>query len=351
MSPEERHRFEAIWPDLAVRLDAFLARKQVPTAHREDLVQETGTRLVGMWEEVDQSRDTWPLAMTIALNLIRDRARRGVDRELASEIPDVPSIYNVESAGLARVELSKVRDALPQLTARQRAAVLAEVGNVIGAESSGVDKMTRSRARRKLSLIVGRISAGISLQFRRLSDFVQALSVTNEGALSGLSCTACALLAMSAIVTHPGPALDLGGSAQSDGVTFSFPMSMSETAGGAELALSGTTARAEAAREDASLTGRGRRSISGTAKGARATGSSGGTESSSTLSSSSPGSTELTPPEPPDTPELPSRPGVPGRGGSDDDGGLPGPPTNGLIDDAVEEVGEVVMDPKVLDLP
>src|SRR5688500_5297725 len=120
MSPEEKHEFEAVWPELASRLHAFLARKRVPLDQREDLVQEAGARLVGIWDTVERGRPTWPLAMTVALNLVRDRARRASGHEVVAEFPDIAQPYDLEAAGIARMELEEVRTAMTQLSARQR---------------------------------------------------------------------------------------------------------------------------------------------------------------------------------------------------------------------------------------
>ena len=204
MSPEQEHEFETVWPDLAVRLTAFLARKRVPFDQREDLVQETGARLVSNWDKVDTARPTWPLAMTIALNLVRDRARRSAEREVVADIPDVAQDYDLEAAGIARLELGRVRSALPQLSQRQREVLLAEIGRETA--STQADKMTRSRARRKLNYLVGRASSGLAFQFRRLADLMHTIAGT-DGALQGLGCSACALLAVTAVlVPHTAPA-------------------------------------------------------------------------------------------------------------------------------------------------
>jgi hypothetical protein len=205
MSPEEKHEFEAAWPELASRLQAFLARKRIPVDQREDLVQETGARLVGIWDTVDRGRPTWPLAMTVALNLVRDRARRSAGHEIVAEIPDMPQAYDLEEAGMARLELDRVRSAMSHLSSRQQEVLLAEIG--VGGERLASDKMTRSRARRKLNHLVGRISAGLSFQWRRFADMLHA-AVGAEGALQGIGCSACALLAMSAVlVPHTAPAM------------------------------------------------------------------------------------------------------------------------------------------------
>ena len=199
MSPEGSRTFEKEWPALAGRLNGFLARKGISSDQREDLVQETGARLVGMWQSVDRNRPTWALTLTIALNILRDRYRRG-EPEIAAEIPDIAAHYDVEQAGLARVELGRVKKALSSLTAPQQAALLAELGYREGMHrpDSSADKMMRSRARRRLNLIVGRASAGLALQFRRAGELFQALVGSGSSGLQAAGCAACALLAFGA---------------------------------------------------------------------------------------------------------------------------------------------------------
>ncbi|MEA2447566.1 MAG: hypothetical protein QOK47_1203 [Actinomycetota bacterium] len=206
MSPEGTRTFEIEWPGLATRLESFLARKGVPADQREDLVQETGTRLVGMWNSVDRSRPTWALTLTIALNIIRDRYRRGESREIASEVPDLPAHYDLEQAGLARIELGRVKRALASLTDAQRGALMAELGYRDGFHrpDSSADKMLRSRARRRLTTIVGRASAGFAFQLRRAGEFVHAMVGAGDSGLQGLGCAACALLALGAFVSPHG---------------------------------------------------------------------------------------------------------------------------------------------------
>jgi hypothetical protein len=209
MSPEGSRTFEAEWPGLATKLESFLARKGIPPDQREDLVQETGARLVGMWNSVDRNRPTWALTLTIALNIIRDRYRRGESREIASEVPDQPALYDLEQAGLARIELGRVKSALASLTAAQRGALMAELGHREGIHrpDTSADKMLRSRARSRLNAIVGRASAALTWPLRRAGEFVQAVAGSGEAGLQGLGCAACALLALGTMVAPHGASI------------------------------------------------------------------------------------------------------------------------------------------------
>jgi RNA polymerase sigma factor (sigma-70 family) len=145
-----RSAFEAEWPRIEKRLHRSLWHRRVPPTAREDLVQETGLRLFKVWERVDPERDPWPLALTIALNALRDQMR-SESRQQKTQLDDAIAEPDAETAALARIELDRVHDALARLTAPQRSALLAEVG--VGSpleEGPAAQKMLRLRARKRL---------------------------------------------------------------------------------------------------------------------------------------------------------------------------------------------------------
>ncbi|HYI44704.1 MAG TPA: hypothetical protein VE174_04490 [Actinomycetota bacterium] len=261
MSPEGSRTFEKEWPALAGRLNGFLARKGISPDQREDLVQETGARLVGMWQSVDRNRPTWALTLTIALNILRDRYRRG-EPEIATEIPDIAAHYDVEQAGLARVELGRVKKALSSLTGPQRAALLAELGYREGMHrpDSSADKMMRSRARRRLNLIVGRASAGLALQFRRAGELFQALVGSGGSGLQAVGCAACAFLAFGAAAPHGTFDPAVPSQSRSDLAPFVHDLADNQ----ASHALGGVASRALAPEGTLRNGARARRSLSGT---------------------------------------------------------------------------------------
>jgi hypothetical protein len=173
MTEAARQSFEEQWPALAGRLYAMLARKKMPLAKREDVVQETGLRLFGMWGHVDSTRPPWGLVVTIALNLLRDEARRHPEREVLGAVPDLPESYDVERAGLARLELRRVRSAMTKMSAAHRSVLLTELGieNHIGDRGADAIKMLRLRARRKLHSLLETASASgalLGLRVRRV---------------------------------------------------------------------------------------------------------------------------------------------------------------------------------------
>jgi DNA-directed RNA polymerase specialized sigma24 family protein len=202
MSPEKKRDFESEWPSLARRLRSFLGRKKVPASKQDDLIQETALRLYKMWDSVDRNRPAWALTVTIALNLLRDEYRRAPHSDVVSDLPDIPQSYDVERAGIARMELGRVRAALAEMSPAHRLVLLAEVGHGGNVVDAG-DKMRRMRARRKLTEILERVSAIFVLPARRLSDLAQAIVGVREGMLAGVSCILCTVLGIGVAVSVP----------------------------------------------------------------------------------------------------------------------------------------------------
>ena len=170
------HSFEQQWPDLARRLDTMLAGKRVPPHKRDDIVQETGLRLFRMWGQVDPERPLWALVVTIALNLLRDEARKRPEREVLGLVPDRAADQDVERAGLARLEWRRVQSAMNQLSPDHRSILMAELGDDFETSSRGPNatKMLRMRARRRLNALLDVASASgvvIGIRVRRLFDF------------------------------------------------------------------------------------------------------------------------------------------------------------------------------------
>lgn len=203
MSPEKKRDFESEWPYLARRLRSFLTRKRVPAAQHDDLIQETALRLYKMWDSVDRSRPAWALTVTIVLNLLRDEYRRTPHSDIVSELPDMAHSYDVERAGIARVELGRVRAALAELSPAHRLVLLAEVGQGDGAIADAGDKMRRMRARRKLTEILERVSAIFVLTAKRVGDTFHAIVGLREGLFAGVSCALCTVLGLGVVVSVP----------------------------------------------------------------------------------------------------------------------------------------------------
>ena len=205
MSPEKKRDFEAEWPLLSRRLRFFLGRKKVPHAQRDDLIQETALRLYKMWDSVDRTRPAWALTVTIALNLLRDEYRRAGHADIVAELPEIAQPYDVEQAGLARIELKKVRAAMTEMSAEHRSALLAEIGQHDGAASISGEKMRRLRARRKLTQLMERVSAVVLFPLRRVSDLIHGLVGMKEALAQSASCVLCGVLGVGAVLAIPAP--------------------------------------------------------------------------------------------------------------------------------------------------
>lgn len=201
MTPERRRDFETEWPKLACRLERMLARRGVPATARDDLVQETATRLFSTWEEVDRTRPAWPLTKVIVLNLMRDQARRKHE-EVAWDLPEVPHTDCVETTSLARLELQRVGKALGGFTPQARAALLVDVVQPRNGCASAAEKMQRMRARKRLKVLLERAPIAVSLRLARLGELGEWLAGGRAALTNGLSCVACAAVGLA--IALPG---------------------------------------------------------------------------------------------------------------------------------------------------
>lgn len=201
MTPERRRDFETEWPNLEARLHKMLARRGVPRGSRDDVVQETATRLFANWEAVDRSRSAWPLTKVIALNLLRDQARRRYE-EVSCEVPEVAGHHCVEAAGIARLDLQRVGRALNGFSPEARAALLKDFGDQRSGCSSAAEKMQRMRARKRLRVMLERAPVAVSLRFARFGELGEWLAGGRAALANGLSCAACAAIGLA--MAFPG---------------------------------------------------------------------------------------------------------------------------------------------------
>lgn len=156
----EKPPFEEAWPELAARLGATLRRRRVSPWLADDIVQETGLRLFKMWDSVDPELSPWGLCLTIAKNLLWDSTHRHAARELLVDPPERTASYDVESAGIARLELKRVARALGKMSHNYRSVLLAELGGAdVPSPSPAATKMLRMRARKRLNVILESASA------------------------------------------------------------------------------------------------------------------------------------------------------------------------------------------------
>ncbi|MDQ4125888.1 MAG: sigma-70 family RNA polymerase sigma factor, partial [Actinomycetota bacterium] len=208
MTTQVESSFEAVWPDLERRIHRFLSSKKVPDSQREDVVQETGLRLYRMWDQVDPAGSPIGLALTIAMNIVRDNARRDSHRQVVEIEPDVPAICDVERSGLARLELSRVRRALSELTPAQRSVLLSELDrNQRPPEASAAAiKMLRMRARRNLTAILERAGCGVLVaRFRRFFGLPQRVVLPRDltKVEQGMASSLASVMAAAAISLSP----------------------------------------------------------------------------------------------------------------------------------------------------
>lgn len=208
MTSEDKKRFESQWPAVATRLDRMMARRGVPAHRREDIVQETGLRLLRSWDRVDAARPLWPFTVTIALNLMRDQARKGLFSEVPCEVPDHKDDSDVESLGLARLEIRRAGLALSKMEPGQRNVLLAEVepSAYHPAGSPAAVKMLRMRARRKLALLMQQVSAlsvasGAAIKRAGRFGHLYPFSRASEGALTSALCGVLCVVALSGAVS------------------------------------------------------------------------------------------------------------------------------------------------------
>ncbi|MDQ3645855.1 MAG: hypothetical protein M3345_02855 [Actinomycetota bacterium] len=188
-----RRAFEREWPSIARRLSVLLAGRGIPPGDREDIVQETGLRLLCMWDRVDLARGPLPLATTIALNLVRDAARRPC-QEVPGTVPERASFDDVERSGIARVELASVARSLAHMSAGHRAALLAELNGDVRPRPH---KMVRFRARRALKQMLDRraLGAGVGLmRLRRVWETVESVATVRAAVGAGVTSVAMATL-------------------------------------------------------------------------------------------------------------------------------------------------------------
>lgn len=203
MSPDAERQFEAQWPLLERRAKAFLSRKRIPASDHEDLLQETAVRLLGMWDSIDGSKALWPLTSTILLNMIRDRSRRAPRHDVVALLPEVESPHDVETTGLARIELDRVRRAMGHLSDAHRSALMQELRRGGPSAATPAQKMLRMRARRKLRSILEKVSGLVALRTRRLFELGDKVFALRDGAATTASCVLCLVLGAGGVLVTP----------------------------------------------------------------------------------------------------------------------------------------------------
>lgn len=182
MALAEVRSFEEEWPGVATGLDRVLARRRVPKALRDDIVQETGLRVLKNWDHFDMQRPLWPLALTIAMNLVRDDVRERTRHVRVALVPTEASDCDIEREALARLELKRVEEAMELLSPAQRSVLLAEVGAGTGEHlTSSAVNMLRMRARRRLKGLLEQVSGFAALLGAKFRNYNKALETLGVG--------------------------------------------------------------------------------------------------------------------------------------------------------------------------
>jgi RNA polymerase sigma-70 factor (ECF subfamily) len=142
--------FEALFEEHAERLFAFLAYRTGSRALAEDLVSETFERVLRSRKRFDPrlgSERRW--IYTIALNLLRDHARRSATEERVLQTAAAGAPSQEHDAGIAAVEhRDELQRALTRLNDDEREAIalrfgadlkLRDVARVLGTGESAVE--------------------------------------------------------------------------------------------------------------------------------------------------------------------------------------------------------------------
>lgn len=211
--------FEGTWPDIERRLRRVLARKSIPPWLKDDIVQETGLRLFRNWNRIDPERGPWPLAMTIANNLLWDETHRRQPREVLGTVPERPDGHDVERAGLARLELLRIKRVLPLLSHNYRSVLLSEIGYRTQLRGSPrAINMLRMRARQRLAALLDKTASSVitlppvirSAATRLLAPFRRhpATGDATAAVTVALLATTAAILGGGSLVPDVAPNLD-----------------------------------------------------------------------------------------------------------------------------------------------
>jgi hypothetical protein len=156
----------------------------------------------------------WPLVVTIALNLMRDEARRNIEREILGAVPDIPTNHDVEIEGLARIELERVQQAMAQLSPSHRDVLMNEITphDEVPKTARNATKMMRLRARRALTTLLETavLRAGLmGLKVRQtlgMNDpFLPIRMSGGEGVAAPAAALALATLLFGSVAVQPAP--------------------------------------------------------------------------------------------------------------------------------------------------
>ena len=196
--------FETAWAEIGPWLQRYLCSRKLDSFTSEDIVQETAFRVFRRWDEIDHERSLKPLSVTIAMNLVRDRARRS-KREALTDVPESTSSDDVEATALARLELARVGKALNCLSQDQQRLVTYELRAKdahLPSRSEAAVKMARLRARKKLISAMKTTSVLTAAAWLKLKETV---SLRGENAVAlGAAAAILATVPFGAATSLPG---------------------------------------------------------------------------------------------------------------------------------------------------
>lgn len=202
--------FEQRWPEISRKLARLLIARRVPEPLRDDIIQETGIRLLRVWHRVDPNRGAWGLARTIAIHAIADGASNQGRYEVLEleELAETADTSDSEQAGIARFRLSSVRLALSHMSIADRRILLAELGAASPPSlARSAMKMARSRARQRLRVLVQKPGSWAGLPYiplrGRLGTFQRSCLGSPSAHPQLVEGVAAAALALALTVTTP----------------------------------------------------------------------------------------------------------------------------------------------------
>lgn len=193
--------FEVVWPQVARRLNGFLARRGTPASEVEDVIQEVALRVVSSRVPFTDADDLLPWCLVTARNVDIGR-RRYTTRVVVGDCPEqrTPSL---EETVDARLRLEATLDALVRLSSADRQILVEALEGQDRGAASAV-RVARHRARRRLAKALGSAIAAV-VAIRRV---LRPEHSTVAPAASGV---AVALVTVASVVTLSlGP--DLGSS-------------------------------------------------------------------------------------------------------------------------------------------
>lgn len=194
--------FATEWRELVPSLRTMLARAGAPAADRDDLVQETATRLLATWDSLDWNCGATAIAHRIALNAWRDQWRRRGRREVLGEVPERAEPADTERVAMGRLRVTEVAAALATLPAATATVIRVAAGEAEGAGRRAplppAIRMARTRARRALAA-----SAKVACCIG--SAFAMSMRSAGRPVRAGVAMTALAGVAfVAAVETSPG---------------------------------------------------------------------------------------------------------------------------------------------------